>query len=145
MKTIIVAGPTASGKSALAAKIASAFNGAVVNAESMQVYQGMPILTAAPDGACLALAPHFLYGVLAPDEVCSVGRWLSMAAGAVSDIRLTGKIPVATGGAGFTCRRWSRGWLLFPRSLTKCATRLDVVWPITAMPRFTGSWRRLIR
>ena len=72
---IVVAGPTASGKSALALAIAREFAGVVINADSMQVYRELRILTARPGEAELALAPHRLYGVLPASERCSAGRW----------------------------------------------------------------------
>lgn len=109
MKAIIVAGPTASGKSALAARIAREFGGIVVNADSMQVYSGMPILTASPDEGCLSLAPHLLYGVLAPQDSCSVGRWLDMARKTAKSVQQQGKIPVIVGGTGLYLQSLTKG------------------------------------
>ena len=82
---IVVAGPTASGKSALALAIARAFDGVVINADSMQVYRELRILTARPGPAELALAPHRLYGVLPAAERCSAGRWRQMAEAAAKE------------------------------------------------------------
>jgi tRNA dimethylallyltransferase len=72
---LVVAGPTASGKSALALRLARAFAGVIINADSMQVYRDLPILTAQPGHADMAAAPHRLYGFLALDDVCSAERW----------------------------------------------------------------------
>ncbi|HIJ62346.1 MAG TPA: tRNA (adenosine(37)-N6)-dimethylallyltransferase MiaA, partial [Rhodospirillaceae bacterium] len=77
---VVIGGPTASGKSALALALAREFDGVVINADSMQVYDALPILTARPGAAEQALAPHRLYGVLAADDRCSAGRWQAMAA-----------------------------------------------------------------
>lgn len=99
-KTIIVAGPTASGKSALAVRIAEEFGGVVINADSMQIYDGLPILSAQPDAAQQARAPHRLYGALAPDDPCSVGRWLDMAAAEARAAWNQDRLPVVTGGTG---------------------------------------------
>src|SRR3546814_2316192 len=76
---LLIAGPTASGKSALAAAVAAAWEGTVINADSMQVYRELELLTARPRGAELKTAPHRLYGVLAAAEVCSAARWRALA------------------------------------------------------------------
>jgi tRNA dimethylallyltransferase len=103
---VIVAGPTASGKSALALAIARAFDGVVINADSMQVYRELRILTARPGEAELALAPHRLYGVLPAAERCSAGRWRRMAEAAAEE---SGKLPVFAGGTGLYLRALSEG------------------------------------
>lgn len=97
---VIIAGPTASGKSALAADAAAEFGGAVVNADSMQVYRGLEVLTAAPGPAERGKAPHRLFGVLEPDDVCSAGRWLGLARDEIADLRAAGLVPFVTGGTG---------------------------------------------
>ena len=76
---VIVAGPTASGKSALAMALAAEFNGVVINADSIQIYQELRILTARPSLADEARVPHRLYGVLPMREVCSAARWRDRA------------------------------------------------------------------
>jgi tRNA dimethylallyltransferase len=81
-KAVIVAGPTASGKSALAVAIALAFDGTVINADSMQVYDDLRILTARPSADDEERVPHRLYGILSPAELCSAGRWCALAAAA---------------------------------------------------------------
>jgi tRNA dimethylallyltransferase len=103
---VIVAGPTASGKSALALAIAQAFDGVVINADSMQVYRELRILTARPGEAELALAPHRLYGVLPAAERCSAGRWREMAEMAAVE---SDGLPVFTGGTGLYLRALTQG------------------------------------
>ncbi|HZB94003.1 MAG TPA: isopentenyl transferase family protein, partial [Stellaceae bacterium] len=76
---VIVAGPTASGKSALALALAEALRGTVINADSMQVYRDLAVLTARPGPEALARAPHRLYGVIDAAEACSAGRWRALA------------------------------------------------------------------
>ena len=76
---IVIFGPTASGKSSLAIDVAREFDGVIVNADSMQVYQELRVLTARPTAEDEALAPHKLYGVLGAAEACSAGRWLELA------------------------------------------------------------------
>ena len=104
---VIVAGPTASGKSALALAIAREFDGIVVNADSMQVYRELSILTARPGPAELATAPHRLYGVLPASERCSAGRWCDMARQAMEDAPM--KLAIVTGGTGLYLRALSSG------------------------------------
>lgn len=95
---IMVAGPTASGKSALAIDLANAFNGVVINADSMQIYADLKIVTACPDEAEQSQAPHRLYNTLDGAEACSVGRWLSLVQGEVAQARAQGKLPILCGG-----------------------------------------------
>ena len=71
---VVIGGPTASGKSALALAVAEAFGGTVINADSMQVYRELEILTARPGTAELSRAPHRLYGVMSASEPCSAAR-----------------------------------------------------------------------
>jgi tRNA dimethylallyltransferase len=108
---ILVAGPTASGKSALGLAIARAFGGVVVNADSMQVYRELRILTARPGAEELAAAPHALYGVLSAAERCSAGRWRQMAEAAA---HATDLLPVFVGGTGLYLRTLSRGLAEIP-------------------------------
>ena len=75
---IIIAGPTASGKSAMAIDIARRFDGVIINADSMQIYQDLSVLTARPSEADMQAVPHRLYGVLDGAQHCSVGKWLAL-------------------------------------------------------------------
>ncbi len=111
---IVVAGPTASGKSALATRLAETFEGEVVNADSMQVYRELEILTARPGPADLGRARHHLYGVRALAEPCSVAEWLDLAVGAIRDIRTRGRLPIICGGTGFYIRALLEGLVEIP-------------------------------
>ena len=102
---IVVAGPTASGKSGLALALAEAVGGVVINADSMQVYRELAILTARPGPEALAHAPHRLYGVLPGDEPCSAGRWRALALEEIAACHADGAVPIVVGG---TVRRRSR-------------------------------------
>jgi tRNA dimethylallyltransferase len=97
---LILAGPTASGKSGLALALAERLNGAVINADSMQVYRELAILTARPGPPALARAPHRLYGVLAAAEACSAGRWRGLAEREIAAAHGAGLLPIVTGGTG---------------------------------------------
>jgi tRNA dimethylallyltransferase len=101
---VIVAGPTASGKSALALAVAEALGGTVINADSMQVYRDLAVLTARPGTAELARAPHRLYGVIDAAEACSAGRWRDLALAEIAAVREAGRVPVLTGGSGLYLR-----------------------------------------
>ena len=96
----LIAGATASGKSALALAIAEAFNGVIINADSMQVYDTLQVLTARPDAADLARVPHYLYGHVSPQSDYSVGHWVADAAAALAKARANGQI-------GFHRRHWA--------------------------------------
>ncbi len=106
---IIVAGPTACGKSALALELAVAFGGTVINADSMQVYRELRILTARPDAADEARAPHRLYGVIPAAEACTAARWREMAVAAIEEARGTGRLPILCGGTGLYLKALMEG------------------------------------
>ena len=99
-RLIVIAGPTASGKSALALAAARRFGGTVINADSMQVYDNLRIVTARPTLAEEAMAPHRLYGVLPGADYCSAGRWREMA---LTEIACS-KVPILVGGTGLYIR-----------------------------------------
>lgn len=96
----IVVGPTASGKSARAIELAKQYDGIVINADSMQIYDGLPMLTAQPTANDKEIVPHVLYGALHPDEQCSAGKWRLMAGAAIEDALQKNKTPVIVGGTG---------------------------------------------
>ena len=106
---VVLAGPTASGKSALALDLAERFGGVVVNADAMQVYREMSILTARPDAAAEARAPHRLYGVLAATEACSAGRWRGWAVEEIGAAHASGKLPIVVGGTGLYLKALTEG------------------------------------
>lgn len=97
---VIVAGPTASGKSALALAIAEEFGGTIINADSQQVYRDLAVLSARPSEAEMARAPHRLYGVIDAAENCSAGRWLALAHEEIDAARAAGRLPILVGGTG---------------------------------------------
>lgn len=99
-KAILIAGPTASGKSAAALALAERLGGTVINADSMQVYRELAILTARPAEGELKRVPHRLYGAVAADEPYSVGRWLEDAARAMAEAEGEGRVPILVGGTG---------------------------------------------
>jgi tRNA dimethylallyltransferase len=98
--TLLVAGPTASGKSALALVLAERMDGTIVNADSMQVYRELSVLTARPTSAEEEKIPHRLYGVRAASEPGSVAWWRTEALAAMRTAHNAGRLPIVTGGTG---------------------------------------------
>lgn len=99
-KVVVVCGPTASGKTALAVALAKAHNGEVVSADSMQIYRRMDIGTAKPTPEEMEGIPHHMIDVIDPEEDFSVARYVDMAARCVDDILARGKLPIIAGGTG---------------------------------------------
>jgi tRNA dimethylallyltransferase len=97
---VLIAGPTASGKSALALEIAEAAHGVVINIDAMQVYRELCILSARPDKADTQRVPHLLYGHVSVRERYSVGRFQTDALAALEQARAMGRLPVFVGGTG---------------------------------------------
>ena len=97
---ILIAGPTASGKSAAALALAEALRGTIVNADSMQVYRELAVLTARPSSADVERVPHRLYGTVLAANAYSVGTWLDDAARAIAEARSEGRVPILVGGTG---------------------------------------------
>jgi tRNA dimethylallyltransferase len=99
-RPILIAGPTASGKSGLALALAERLNGTVINADSMQVYRELSLLTARPGPEEEARAPHVLYGHVSGVEAYSAGRYAADAAAAIAVARAAGRVPIIVGGTG---------------------------------------------
>ena len=100
IEALIVAGPTCSGKSALALALAERLGGSVINADSMQIYAELRILTARPSPAEEAMVPHLLYGVRPAALPGSAAWWLAQAKGAIEAVRASGRLPILCGGTG---------------------------------------------
>ena len=108
---VLIAGPTASGKSALALEIAEKSGGVIINADALQVFDGWRILTARPDDSDLARAPHLLYGHIPYDAEYSVGQWLRDVAGILANPPAR---PIITGGTGLYFRALTEGLAEIP-------------------------------
>ncbi len=100
ISVILIAGPTASGKSALALALAERYGGTVINADSMQVYRELRILTARPTPEDEARAPHALYGFVSGQETYSAGRFIADAKKAIDTGWTAGRVPIIVGGTG---------------------------------------------
>ena len=97
---IMICGPTAAGKSAAALALAERSGGTVINADSMQVYSDLRVVTARPGSDDEARAPHRLYGGVDGGERASVASWRDLAAEAVDEARNAGSLPIIVGGTG---------------------------------------------
>jgi tRNA dimethylallyltransferase len=100
VQAVLIAGPTASGKSALAAELAEKLGAAAINADSMQVYADLPILSAQPTPREKAAAPHLLFGHIGAERNYSVGQWRDDARAALDECRAQKLLPVFVGGTG---------------------------------------------
>lgn len=100
VEAVLIAGPTASGKSRLALELARRLGGVIINADSMQVYEGLAILTARPTAADMATVPHDLYGHVHPADPYSAGAYLRDAAASLAAAKAAGKLPIVCGGTG---------------------------------------------
>lgn len=99
-KVVVIAGPTATGKTRTAIELAKLINGEIISADSMQVYKYLNVGTAKPDCAEMAGIRHYLIDLIAPDETFSVAKFRELALGFIREILNRGKIPVITGGTG---------------------------------------------
>ncbi len=106
---VLIAGPTASGKSALALKIAAERHGVIINADSMQVYRELRVVTARPTSDDEAAAPHRLYGHVSGLRDYSTGQWLADARAAIAACFDEGLVPVITGGTGLYFKALEEG------------------------------------
>ena len=111
---ILLAGPTSSGKSAVALKLAQAHGGVIINADSMQVYRDLRIITARPTPAEEAIVPHRLYGHVDAAENYSVGRWCVDAAAALKEAERSGLRPILVGGTGLYFKALTQGLAVVP-------------------------------
>lgn len=158
-RAVLIAGPTASGKSALALALAERTGGTVINADSMQVYRDLRVLSARPTPEEEARAPHRLYGHVDGAEDYSVAHWLEDARRVLAEAEREGRLPVLVGGTGLYFRALTRGLSPIPaipaevrarvRGLAFDApalhARLEAVDPETAARLRPSDTQRLMR
>ncbi len=113
-KAVLIAGPTASGKSALALALAEKLGGTVVNADSMQVYRDLRVITARPTPAEEARVPHRLYGHVDAAVNYSTGQWLRDVAVVLGEIAAQGRVPILVGGTGLYFKALTTGLAAVP-------------------------------
>ena len=140
---ICIAGPTASGKTALAVELAKEFNGEVVSCDSMQVYKRMDIGTAKPTKEEMQGIPHHMIDVAEPDEDFSVSRYCCMASPIVDDIVARGKTAIIAGGTGLYMDSLIRGNTFAPFPSTGAREKLEEQADELGMEYMTGWLRRV--
>ncbi|WP_420405608.1 tRNA (adenosine(37)-N6)-dimethylallyltransferase MiaA [Nisaea sp.] len=161
IRVVVIGGPTASGKSALAVDLAEDLGGTVINADSMQVYRELEIVTARPGAEDLSRAPHRLYGFLGATEVCSAALWRERALEEIHAAAAAGRAPILCGGTGLYLRALTHGLSEMPEvsqearaaaralhariggaELRRCLAEGD---PVIASRLHDGDSQRLIR
>ena len=114
-KIILIYGPTASGKSKFAIKIANKINGEVINSDSMQVYKEIKILSARPNPKDVKKIKHHLYGFQSVKKNFSTGEWLKLVKQKISDVKKRHKTPILVGGTGLYFKALTEGLVSFPK------------------------------
>jgi tRNA dimethylallyltransferase len=156
-RIVLVLGPTASGKSALAIALAQRLDGEVISADACAVYRGMDIGTAKPSPAERARVPHHLIDVLEPDDRCDASRWLRLAEAAIADIAARGRVPVIAGGTPLYTKLLVEGISAGPPRDARLRAELTasdpaLLWaelqrvdPVYAAARHPNDLRRIVR
>ena len=125
---LVIAGPTASGKSGLAIDLALKYNGVIINADASQVYKDIPIISAAPDENDKAKVEHLLYGILEADEKKSVADWVKLAVEAIKNVWQQGKLPIVTGGTGFYIESLINGMSPIPETKSEIKDKVKKIF-----------------
>ena len=126
-KIILISGPTASGKSNFAVKIAKKINGEIINADSMQVYKRLKILTARPSNKNKQNIKHHLYGVIDLDKKFSTGEWLKATIKKIKEIKKIKKVPILVGGTGLYFQSLINGLVEIPEIPIKFRNRIRAI------------------
>jgi len=126
-KIILLFGPTASGKSKLALDIAKEYNGEIINADSMQIYKELKILTARPNKAEQRKIRHHLYGHISVNKNFSTGTWLKLAVNKIKEIKRRKKIPIVVGGTGLYFQSLINGLVKIPTIPSKLRNKIRSV------------------
>jgi len=127
-RVIVITGPTASGKSALALALAERRRGTVINADAMQTYDAFPILTAQPTAEERACVPHALYGVLPLSEALSAARWRGLAGAEIERCLAGRRVPILCGGSGLYLRTLMQGIAAIPEPPAELRDQANAEW-----------------
>ena len=126
-KIILISGPTASGKSFFAVEIAKKINGEIINADSMQVYKQLKILTARPNKIDQKNIKHHLYGMIDLNKSFSTGQWLKLTIKKIKEIKKRGKIPILVGGTGLYFQSLINGLVKIPKIPLKVRNKVRLI------------------
>ena len=141
-KIILISGPTASGKSNFAVKIAEKINGEIINADSMQVYKQLKILTARPNKQEQKNIKHHMYGVVDLDKKFSTGQWLKAAIKKIQKIKKRKKIPILVGGTGLYFQSLIDGLVKIPEIPFKIRNKIRLIQKKNGQKEF---YKKLIK
>ena len=126
-KIILIAGPTASGKSNFAIKLAKKIDGEIINADSMQVYKQLKILTARPNTKDQKKIKHHLYGIVRAHKNFSTGQWLRLVIKKIKEIRKRKKVPILVGGTGLYFQSLINGLVKIPNISKKLRNKIRII------------------
>ena len=141
-KIILIAGPTASGKSNFAIKIAKKINGEIINADSMQVYKQLKILTARPNKEEQKKIKHHMYGIVDLNKKFSTGQWLNTAIKKIKEIKKRKKIPILVGGTGLYFQSLIEGLVKIPEIPLKFRNKIRMIQKKEGQKKF---YKRLLK
>ncbi len=141
-KIILIAGPTASGKSKFAVRLAKKIDGEIINADSMQVYKQLKILTVRPNESTQKKIRHHLYGVININKNFSTGMWLKLAISKINEIRKRRKIPIVVGGTGLYFQSLINGLVKIPTIPMKLRNKIRSMQKKNGQKKF---YKKLIK
>ena len=141
-KIILIAGPTASGKSNFAVRLARKIDGEIINADSMQVYRQLKILTARPNKKEEKKIKHHLYGIISVNKNFSTGQWLKLAIIKIKEIKKRKKIPILVGGTGLYFQSLINGLVKIPNIPFKIRNKIRLLQKKYGQKKF---YKKLIK
>ena len=141
-KIILLAGPTASGKSKLAIQLAKQLNGEIINADSMQIYKEFSVLSSRPDSKEIKKAKHNLYGVISVKKNFSAGDWLKLAKNKINQCHKNTKIPIIAGGTGLYFKALTDGLVKIPNIPIKVRNKIRLMQKKLGQKKF---YNRLLK
>lgn len=127
-RILILAGPTASGKTALSLHAARLLDGEIINADSMQLYRGLPVISAQPSNYEKRVATHHLFSALEPSQRCSVGQWSRMALDQIEAVESRGCVPILVGGTGLYFKALLEGLAPVPEIPETILAKVDALF-----------------
>ena len=142
-KIILIAGPTSSGKSNFALKLAKKIKGEIINADSMQVYKQLQILTARPKKKDLKKIKHHLYGFCDVKKNYSTGEWLKLLLNKIKDIRRRNKVPIVVGGTGLYFKALTDGLVKIPNIPMKIRNKIRLMQKKLGQTKFYNKLLKL--
>jgi tRNA dimethylallyltransferase len=142
-KIILIAGPTSSGKSNFALKLAKKIKGEIINADSMQVYKQLQILTARPKKKDLKKIKHHLYGFCDVKKNYSTGEWLKLLLNKIKDIRRRKKVPIVVGGTGLYFKALTDGLVKIPNIPMKVRNKIRLMQKKLGQTKFYNKLLKL--